>query len=225
MKFFYKMVDDGKLIESIIIKDKNPKPKNEQNTKTNINRIIDYCKSHNGQATKNEIEKNLNISINSIFLKHLSEFKKLIYSEDKEIFQLHSEYNLRNINDLKSKIRDSDYGLLEDEQLKNSYLGIEKDLEILKNQKFVRVIYNTEKKMNVLFFRDMDDPFEKKITDPKNEEALKEIRKTWNELDTSQITRNTNYYLNKKLKPEGINNIKNQNNNVSTSGKKKKKNK
>ena len=44
MKFFYKMVDDGKLIESIIIKDKNPKPKNEQNTKTNINRIIDYCK-------------------------------------------------------------------------------------------------------------------------------------------------------------------------------------
>ncbi len=217
--------DDGKIIESMIIKNKNPKPKIEQNSKISIiNSIIDFCKSNKGQATKKEIEKHLNIQINSNFLKNISEYKKLIYSEDKEIFQLHSEYNLRNINDLKSKIRDSDYGLLEDEQLKTSYLGIEKDLEILKNEKFVKVIFNTEKKINVLFFRDMSDPYEKKITDPRNEEALKEIRKTWNELDTSQITRNTNYYLNKKVRYEGINNNKNQNN-VPNSGKKKKKNK
>ena len=215
--------DDGKLIETMIIKDKNPKPKNEQNPKTIINLIINFCNSHNGQAMKKEIEKNLGIQINETFLKYLSEYKKLIYHRDKEIFQLHSEYNLRNKDDLKSKIRDSDYGLLEDEQLKTSYPGIERDLESLKNEKFVKVIFNSEKKINVLFYRDKSDPYEKKIIDPSNEEALKEIRKTWNELDTSQITRNTNYYLSKKIRPsEGINNIKNQNN-IPNSGKKKKK--
>ena len=187
------MNDDKKLIESIVPKEQIIQQRPVNDFQAMLNSIIFYCEIHNRQASKKEIQDYLKVQLDTNFVKYVNESQKLKYNDKKELFELKSIYDIKNIEELKSLIKEKrELGLLEDHQLKTAYKGIEKDLDFLKNEKFVKIIFNHEKKLNVLFYRDMNDIIEKKIDENKFKDALKELRETWKELDNSIDYGNSN---------------------------------
>lgn len=222
------MNDDKKLIESIVPKEQIIQQRPVNDFQAMLNSIIFYCEIHNRQASKKEIQDYLKVQLDTNFVKYVNESQKLKYNDKKELFELKSIYDIKNIEELKSLIKEKrELGLLEDHQLKTAYKGIEKDLDFLKNEKFVKIIFNHEKKLNVLFYRDMNDIIEKKIVEPNFKDALKELRETWKELDNSIDYGNSNSYLNKKKIFDKFNDNKIQsqndnNNNINLSKKKRK---
>lgn len=183
---------------------KTVKQKETKNFKAVLNRMIDYLRLNDGHCSKKELTKHLeDIDFNSKqFLFQISQYPKINYDQKKEIFQLKSEYNIQNIEELKNKIRSSEFGLLEDPELTDSYPGIKNDLDKLKQEKFAKVIVNNEKNCNVLFYRDMADNIEKIIINPEYESALKELRKIWNDDMSNRFFDSTNYIQKKRQRSD-----------------------
>ena len=173
-----------------------------------LTKIIDVLKSSGGKCPRMELQeklKNDNL-LDPLFLERLRASKKIAYDSLTEIFELKSEHNIKNIEELKQKIRTSEHGLREDGELIDSYPGIRNDIKRLKEEKFVRVVENadTAKNCNVLFYRDINDPTEKLIADPRYDEAIKELRKIWK--DELNISASDNkqviHSINKRLRDD-----------------------
>lgn len=149
----------------------------------NVNRILSVLREYDGKCSKKQLAEKLpDFDFdNKANLNELSQYNRIKYDPVREIFELKSEYNIKKLEDLKQLIKTREHGLLEDVMLTDSYPGIVNDIEKLKMEKFVKVIYNNEKRCNVLFYRDMADEFEKIIINPDYEEAINELRKIWNE--------------------------------------------
>ena len=179
--------NDLNLIVNLISKKtQNESIKVDKKLSTNswINITIDYLKAHEGMCTLDELLRDFRdlenfIKSHNEFFEVLNKSNKIIFDGYKNTFQLKTKYNLKNIEELKEKIRSSEFGLPEDEELVDTYPGIKSDLERLKRENFMKVIYNDEKKFNVLFYRDCEDKIEKIIINPEYDLALKELRKIW----------------------------------------------
>lgn len=212
-------MNDAGLINGMVSSQKPKKAKKMKNFKIILNRIIDILRLNGGKISKKELSKKLeDIDLGSRdFYDQLLQYKKIAYDPVRELFELKSEYNLKNIEELKNKIRTSEHGIVEDEELKDSYPGIKDDIERLKSEKFVRVILNNEKKCNVLFYRDMADEFEKILINPEYDQSIQEIRKVWNlELNHSSFEQYATILKKRPRPDEELQNIPN------SSGKKKK---
>ena len=200
-------LSDESIIQSLTATQK-PKQKGSKKPEVTLNKIIDVLKSSGGKCPRMELQeklKNDNL-LDPLFLERLRASKKIAYDSLTEIFELKSEHNIKNIEELKQKIRTSEHGLREDGELIDSYPGIRNDIKRLKEEKFVRVVENadTAKNCNVLFYRDINDPTEKLIADPRYDEAIKELRKIWK--DELNISASDNkqviHSINKRLRDD-----------------------
>lgn len=178
---------DAMLINNIR-KSRNKGKTKIKNLNVIINQTIDELRKHGGSAE-------LKILINKIpelsderIIQNVSKSEKIQYIYDKNILQLKSKHNIHTIDELKNLIRNTQYGLIENCELYDAYPGIKQDLEILKKEKFVKVIKNEENKYDVLFYKDPSDPIEKIISDPCFEESIQEIRKIWNLINEEQTS-------------------------------------
>ncbi len=184
-----KPINDSNLIVNLTSKKaQNETVKVDKKLSTNswINIIIDYLKKREGFCYLDDLLRDFKdldnfVKSHNEFFEVLNKSNKIIYDGYKNIFQLKTKYNLKNIEELKEKIKYSDYGLPEDDELLDTYPGIKNDLERLKKENFFKSIYNDEKKFNILFYRDCEDKIEKVIINPEYELALKELRKIWKE--------------------------------------------
>ena len=150
-----------------------------------INKIIDFLRKNNNTCKLEDIAKEYKdfdnfFKNNPDFLDFFKISNKLNFDLNKRTFELKSKYDIKNMSQLKHKIQTTEYGIIEDEELFDSYPRIRNDLIILKKENFLKIIYNEEKKCNVLYYRDCADEIEKIIIDPKFDIALKELRKIWN---------------------------------------------
>jgi hypothetical protein len=164
------------------------KTKDKKNYNAVSNRIINLLRTKEKPLTFNEVMKDLKDLLDQknkqefIHFISKSNMTKIKFDEKTETFQLKSKYvDMHSIEDLKDKIRLSEYGILEDEELTDAYPGIRSDLEKLKRENYVKLIYNDEKKVNVLFFRDSSDNIEKLLVDNDYKAAVAELRKVWKE--------------------------------------------
>lgn len=206
-----KVASDEATITAISSVQRAPRKREVKHFGVNVNRIINILRNNDGKISKAQIQAEMpDFDFNSKEnLNELNKYNKIKYDFLREVFLLKSEYNLKNIEDLKNKIKTTEHGLLEDEILTDSYPGIKVDIEKLKNEKFVKIIYNNEKKCNVLFYRDMADEFEKIIINPEYEEAIKELRKIWTE-ELNNVRPISNVVIKKRQRPDDY---MNQNNN------------
>ena len=173
---------DKELVKNLYSTQKLSEPKTKKNIPSIINRIIDYIKKKDRPCSLTDLQgeiKELDLRSKE-FTSALSKYiEKLKFDERAEMLSLRSKYALSNIEDLKDKIRTSEFGLLEDEELKDSYPGIKNDIEKLKRENYLKVIYNSDKLCNVLFYRDTSDKFEQKLIQPEFTQAIGELRKIW----------------------------------------------
>lgn len=146
-----------------------------------INKIINMIRNKGQPCTIKQIKEiNPNLDLNNPdFIAILNTSKKLRFNKEKELFELKSKFNIRGYEDLQTLIKKEENGIPFDEELKDSYIGIEKDIERLKKEGKLRVIYNDEKKIEVLFYRDIMDVFEKYLVNEEFKETVDEIRKVW----------------------------------------------
>jgi len=145
------------------------------------NRIILYIRQKGSQSLEN-VQKELsnNFTIENNFLNYINnECPKLKYDLRTKKFELKSKYTIRNKEDLKELIRKSENGLVEDEELIDSYTGIKRDIEAIKNENYVKVIKNDDTNKNTLFYRDLSNPIELLLIDPNFKEAIEELRIKW----------------------------------------------
>ena len=179
-----------------------------------INKIIDFLRKNNNTCKLEDITREFkdfeNFFKNNLdFSEFLRVSNKLNFDTNKRNFELKSKYDIKNISQLKHKIQSSDYGILEDEELMDSYPGIRNDLENLNKENFLKIIFNDEKKCNVLFYRDCADEIEKIVIEPKFETALKELRKIWNkDLDFFTNEKVSSTFVKKRKRSENENNKK-----------------
>lgn len=201
---------DKDLIESMIITQKAPTITDKRDrSKYNaiLNRIINYIRTKDKACTLNELNRDFpefEIKQNKDFLIFLKNNNKIKYEDKTDFISLKSKYNIKNIDDLKLLIKTSEYGVPENEELTDSYPGIKQDIETLKNEKFVKVVHNEEKKENTLYYRDINDPIEMLITDEKLESALEEIRNIWKKgIENFENYEDPKLYIGKKKKNVG----------------------
>jgi hypothetical protein len=171
---------DADLVQGMVINPKKQTTKKSENVTSLINRIIDLIRNKDKPCSLSELQKEIKDSDlrNRKFLAELSRSDKLRYDEHTEMLSLKSKYGISNIEELKAKIRQSEFGIPEDDELKDVYPGVKNDLELLKKQNFVKVIEN-EDKSHVLFFRDTSDKFEQKLINPEYAPAVDLLRKIW----------------------------------------------
>lgn len=219
------MKKDKDLIMGMVVVQKPVEKKDKKNYNAMINRLINFLRAKDRPCSLSEIQremKDIDFKSNKDFFTFLHKFdNKIKFEEKSEMFLLKSKYILANIEDLKEKIRTCDNGLLEDEELTDSYPGIRNDIERLKRENYVKVIHNEEKKCNVLFYRDIADKFEKLLTDNEYKSALTELRKIWKEdltyYDSNEIEENflrrkrrlTDISVNKKHKKRKVKHFQN----------------
>jgi hypothetical protein len=180
--------DSKKTIEGLIVKQKPVVEKKEKkNINTKINRIIHYLRIKDKICHMNEISKDikdLDLKTDKEFLDYLANrSEKLKYDSNTETFSLKSKYGIKNIEGLKDLIRTSENGLVEDEELTDTYPGIKGDLDRIKRENYVKVIVNEEKKVNVLFYRDTADKIEKLLINNEYKDAITELRGIWKDIN------------------------------------------
>lgn len=186
-------MQDKDLITGIIKKQKDLKDLKDiafkkQNPTSNIaliNKIINFIRGKGQPCTSKQIKLEYpQVDLRSQeFISYLSKSEKIKYNPEKDIYELKSKYNISNINELKLLFKSSENGIPYDEELKDSYLKVVEDIDLLIKEKKLRIIYNEEKKLNILFHRDLNDPIEHYLINDDYKATLEEIRTIWkNEL-------------------------------------------
>lgn len=202
---------DNELIKSMVSVQKKPS-KREENVPSLINRIIHIIRKKDRPCTLAELEKETkekDLGKNKRFMNELMRSAKIRYDDRTDMISLKSKYGISNIEELKAKIRESENGLPEDDELKDVYPGVKNDIERLKAENYVKVIEN-EDKSNVLFFRDTSDKVEKKLIDPDYQPAIELLRKIWrDELRHYDLSEKNQVYI-KKRRPSHDLKIKGQ---------------
>ena len=116
----------------------NQKPQNAKVVRfiVNVNRILNVLREFDGNCSKKQLAEKLpDFDFDSkANLEELSQYNRIKYDPVREIFELKSEYNIKNIEDLKQLIKTRKNGILEDEMLNDSYPGIKNDIEKLKKE-------------------------------------------------------------------------------------------
>jgi hypothetical protein len=201
--------DDKDMIVGLISSQKQVPEKRDSKKNYNaiVNRIINILRNKDHPCSLSELQKEMkDFDLrNKEFLTLVHKYDhKIKFDEKKEIFYLKSKYIMQSIEDLKDKIRSSEHGLLEDEELTDSYPGIRSDIEKLKRENYVKVIFNGEKNTNVLFYRDSADKFEKLMIDPEYTNAIFELRKIWKDELGYYDTNEKNFLVRKRLRTDTL---------------------
>jgi hypothetical protein len=176
------MKKDAEFMIAMVNQQKKSSNKRAESAVALINRIIDYVRAKDKPCSINELQKEFKGSDlrSEEFKKRLCRSEKLHFDEHTEMLSIKSKYGISNIEELKAKIRQAEFGIPEDDELKDVYPGVKNDIEKLKKENFIKVIEN-EDKSNVLFYRDTSDKFEEKIVDPLYKPAVEFLRKIWRE--------------------------------------------
>ena len=171
---------DADIVQGMVSTQKKSSSKKLENITSLINRIIDIIRHKDKPCSITELQKEMKEADlrSRRFVSELSKSDKLRYDEHTEMLSLKSKYGISNIEELKAKIRQSEFGLPEDDELKDVYSGVKNDLERLKRENYVKVIENDDKS-HVLFFRDTSDKFEQKLIHPDYKPAFELLRKIW----------------------------------------------
>jgi hypothetical protein len=209
MSYNARRTTDEELVKNMLLNSKPGEKKAKKNINSIMNRIIDYIKNKDRPCSLNELQqeiKELDLKSKE-FLNVIPKFsEKLKFDERNDMLSLKSKYALANIEELKQKIRQSEHGLLEDEELKDSYPGIKNDIEKLKKENYVKVIHNTDKNCNVLYYRDTSDKFEQKLIHPDYQQAILELRKCWkDDLNFYDVTDKQQIFIKKRIRPDDNN--------------------
>ena len=195
---------DAEFVQTMVNMQKKSSSKKVENVTALINRIIDYVRIKDRPCSLAELQKEFKGSDfkSSKFIAELGRSEKLKFDEMTEILTIKSKYGISNIEELKAKIRQSEFGIPEDDELKDVYPGVKNDIERLKKENFVKVIEN-EDKSNVLFYRDSSDKFEQKIIDPEYKSAFELLRKIWKEdIKYHDVSDNTQALVRRKRAPD-----------------------
>ena len=190
--------NDKATIESLnVIKQTPIKEPSQLDTNKDFTRWLNNLISHlrdNGLDTlqikhvkKISTCKEINFK-NKDFINYIKQSGKINFNPNNETVSLIKKYDIKNKTELLTLLKNEENGIKYDEDLKNSYGEIERDVEELKKNKKIKTI-QSEKDV-VLFYRDTEDEIEKLIIDPSNKLALNLIREIWrNECKLTDITK------------------------------------
>lgn len=162
-----------------------PKLSGSNNYKALINKIKDSIRCKGQNVSLSQVKKEYsNVDFNNPeFYQILANSTKVHFNPESEMFELKCKYPIKNLEDLKNLIKSKENGIPIDSELEDSYRNIKNDIEVLKLEKSLRIIHNEDKKLDVMFYRDIEDPLEKYIQNADFKDALNEIRNVWkNEL-------------------------------------------
>jgi len=152
-----------------------------------IHKIIECLRSASRPLLLEEIEQtiNMNLSNNEDLLAIIRDNRKINYDETQNRYSLRKLYNISDKDSLIRYLKEVPRGVPENQDLFDCYRGIEKDIQHLKQEGYIRVIYNAEKdkKFNVLFYKNPDETVER-IGKPV-EDNLKTI---WRSLERLDVT-------------------------------------
>jgi len=175
--------------------------KKDENIPSLMNRIIHIIRNKNKPCSLSELEKETKLkelASNKKFMRELLRSNKIRFDDKTEMLSLKSIYGISNLEELKAKIRESENGLPEDDELNDVYPGVKNDIEKLKAENYIRVIENTDK-ANILFYRDASDKFEERLINPDYQSAICLLRKIWkDDLKYYNTGEKTQVYLKKR---------------------------
>lgn len=130
-----------------------------------ISKVIECLRTAAHPLTLAEIEKSIHVSLSQKedLLTIIKDNRKINFDELQERFSLNRLYDIYDKETLTDVLKKYPRGIPENQDLFDCYKGVEKDIATLKNQGFIRHIYNSEKdkKFNVLFFKNPDDTAER----------------------------------------------------------------
>ena len=129
-----------------------------------ISKVIECLRTAAHPLTLSEIEKSIGVSLSQKedLLTIIKENRKINFIESQERFSLNRLYDIYDKETLIDTLKKYPRGIPENQDLFDCYRGVEKDIQTLKSQGFIRHIYNAEKdkKFNVLFYKNHEDTAE-----------------------------------------------------------------
>ncbi|OMJ82343.1 hypothetical protein SteCoe_17005 [Stentor coeruleus] len=133
-----------------------------------ISKVIDCLRTANHPLTLNEIERSISVTLShkEELLTIIKDNRKINYDEVQDRFSLNRLYEIYNKETLIEELKRLPRGIPQNQDLFDCYKGVEKDIASLREEGFIRQIYNSEKdkKFTVLFYRNPDDTAEKLST-------------------------------------------------------------
>lgn len=129
-----------------------------------ISKVIDCLRTARLPLTLSEIENKINVSLSQKedLQTIIKATKKIYYNEITQKFSLDRVYDIYDKETLINELRRVPKGIPDNQDLKDCYHGVDKDIEALKAENKIWSIYNDEKdkKFHVLFYKDPHDPVE-----------------------------------------------------------------
>ena len=149
-----------------------------------LNKIIECLRKHGTSLTIEEIEQHAKISLRQPedLITIMRDNPKIKWDRNLDRYSLQNKYTIIDRASFHEYIKKSPQGLPHNQDLFDCYKGIEKDIEELKLQERLRIIKNDEKKHDVLFYRNPDDPVERYAKETALEPFMKEL---WNSIPMS----------------------------------------
>lgn len=125
-------------------------------------KVID-CLRVSGQAlTLSEIEQRtkLNLRHPEDLIVIMRDNPKILWDLMTDRYGLRNKYEIKDKGELLDHMRRTPEGLPNNQDLWDCYKGVEKDVDELKRLSKVRIVRNEEKKVDVMFYRNPEDPVE-----------------------------------------------------------------
>jgi hypothetical protein len=140
-----------------------------------LNKIIECLRSSGQSLTLDEIEQRAKITLRQPedLVTIMRDNPKISYDPNLDRYSLQNKYTITDRASFHEYLKKSPQGLPNNQDLWDCYKGIEKDIEELKKQERVRVIRNDEKKHDVMFYRNPDDPVERYSKETTMEQFMK----------------------------------------------------
>jgi hypothetical protein len=158
--------------------DESKKKRRNPHVNNIISKVIDYLRVARLPQTLAEIENKINVSLSQKedLQTIIKATKKIYYDEMTQKFSLDRVYDIYDKETLINELRRVPKGIPDNQDLKDCYHGVDKDIEALRLEKKIWSIYNDEKdkKFHVLFYKDPHDPVEIFATP-----APKFLKKMW----------------------------------------------
>lgn len=190
---------DRNLIESLGSGNKNLIKKKDMNINTVIDSVINVLRENKGNIAKEKLKRMVSDLNDSETFEKVMRSTKINYDPNTEMINIVSATKIKSLEDLKKEIRESKTGMMVDKELMDSYQGIEQDIERLKRENFVTVIKNEDNNCEVLFYRDMDDKYEKLIEE--NKDVINELRELWKKNDLINNIKQKDFTVSRQKRP------------------------
>lgn len=142
-------------------------------------KVIDSLRASGQPLTLSEIEQRtkLNLRHPEDLIVIMRDNPKILWDPAIDRYSLRNKYEIKDKHELLDHMRRTPDGLPNNQDLWDCYKGVEKDVEELKRQGRVRCVRNEEKKVDVMFYRNAEDPVEHYARDLSLQEWVKDLWK------------------------------------------------